>query len=373
MKKVLILGCGFAGLSAAAEFCRARSGFEVTVIDKKRYLDFLPLLPDVIGRGINAEYLRFPLAAAAVRLGFTFVNAYVGSLDPSARRVISSAGEFGYDYLLLASGSETNFYGNAQAARSAYKLDDAGDAVNILLALERRKLDCCVVSGGGYTGIEIATNLRLYFSRRGEDKEIIIIEKSPSILGPLPSWMKGHVYNNLRGLGIRVLANTVIEQIEERSLRAAGEIFNNSMLVWAAGVRVSDIVRGEAFERNPQGRYKVDEFLRLCDNCFAAGDASCFSFRGGFLRMAVQFAISQGACAGRNIINAAEGRKLKRYEPHDLGYIIPMANNNSCGQVLGISVKGAAPTALHYLMCLYRSLGWRNRAGIIRGLFKKRR
>ena len=373
MKRVLILGCGFAGLSAAAELCRGRRGFDVTVIDKKRYLDFLPLLPDVIGRGIEEECLRFPLAVLAARFGFNFVNAYVGPLDTSMRRVISSAGEFGYDYLLLASGSETNFYGNTQAAKSAYKLDDAGDAANILLALECRKLDCCVVSGGGYTGIEIATNLRLYFNKRGEKKNIVIIEKAPSILGPLPHWMKSYVYDNLRSLDIRVLSNTVIEEIEERSISAAGELFTNSMLIWAAGVRVSDLIRGEGFERSPQGRYKVDEFLRLGDDCFAAGDASCFSFRGSFLRMAVQFAISQGVCAGRNIINAAEGRRLKRYEPRDLGYIIPMANNNSCGQVLGVPVEGAVPTAFHYLMCLYRCLGWRNKVGIIRGLLKKRR
>jgi NADH dehydrogenase FAD-containing subunit len=88
------------------------------------------------------------------------------------------------------------------------------------------------------------------------------------------------------------------------------------------------------------------------------------------LRMAVQFSIAQGECAAGNIARSIKGHALKKFVVRDLGYIIPLANNRSCGVIFGLKLKGVLPTALHLLMCMYRSYGVRNRLGIAGNLIK---
>jgi NADH dehydrogenase FAD-containing subunit len=101
-----------------------------------------------------------------------------------------------------------------------------------------------------------------------------------------------------------------------------------------------------------------------------AGDAAYFSYKGGALRMAIQFALSQGVVAAENIARSIGNLPLTKYAPHDLGYIVPMANNRSCGRALGVNIKGTLGMFLHYFFCVYRSYGFGNRLGIIGSLIK---
>jgi len=373
MKRVIVIGCGFGGLSSVETLCkfRKRHDIMVIVIDKGLNFNFLPLLPDVIGRQIDSRFLIYPIKDLSQRYSFGVINAQVTEVNLEEKKVYILAQHFDYDYLIIASGSETNFYGNEQIKQYAYKLDDAEDAKVIQDTVEKEDFDSYLVAGGGYTGIEVATNLRRKLVRNSPNKRIIIIERSPSILGPLPQWMKEYVNENLEKLDIEVLLNAVIDKVDKNSVYlASGAVFHNAMLIWAAGVKTSQYIEDLKIEKNPQGRLKVDEYLRLNDSCFAVGDAAYFLHKNSFLRMAVQFAIAEGECAAKNIINSIKGRKLKKYKPMDLGYIIPMANNFSCGRVFGFDFKGRVPTLLHYLMCLYRSFGFRNKSGIICNLLR---
>lgn len=123
-------------------------------------------------------------------------------------------------------------------------------------------------------------------------------------------------------------------------------------------------------EKNSQGRIKIDEYLRLRNNCFVAGDSSYIVSRQGALRMSVQFAIYQGLTAASNIVKHFNGRRMDKYKFVDLGYIIPMANNKSCGKVFGINVTGYIATMMHLIMCIYRAYSFKNKMGIIKQLFK---
>ena len=168
-----------------------------------------------------------------------------------------------------------------------------------------------------------------------------------------------------------IFVNTALERIEAgRAYLSNGEAFNNAFVIWAAGVKTADFIQVLLAEKNPQGRLKVDDYLRLNDTCFVVGDVSYFSYKNTFLRMAVQFAIAQGRLSASNIINSIRGLKLAQYKPRDLGYIIPMANNRSCGVILGLDLKGLLPTVFHFIMCMYRLRGFRNRLGVLGGLIK---
>ena len=305
-KKVLIIGCGFAGCFAAHFLARHKRDIEVTVIDRKETLDFLPMLPDVVGRGIDPEFLTYPISALTSRLGLTFINDEVKSADLYANTVVTSRKNLEYDYLLICSGSETNFYGNDQMRKYSYKLDSVSDVKTITAAINKKDFDSYIIAGGGYTGVEIASGLRVFLNKKSLHKKIIIVERSASILGPLPEWMKEYALNNLKNnLGISIITDTVVDKVtEEKIILSNGQMFEPAMLIWVAGVRTADFIQNLNVEKNPQGRVKVDEYLKIKDNCFIAGDCAYVYHGNGFLRMAVQFSIYQSLAAASNIISS---------------------------------------------------------------------
>jgi NADH:ubiquinone reductase (H+-translocating) len=371
MKKVIIIGAGFAGLSAARKLSRCGLKLEITLFDKKERSDFLPLIPDCIGRNIKLEFLTGDIARFCRKLRINFIKEEVISVDLESRRVFISSADYAYDYLVIASGSQTNFFSNPDAQNYAYALNNVNQVKKIIEGLKSNRFDNFIICGGGYTGIEIATNLGVYFKKANLGNKIIIVERAPGILGPLPEWMKSYVTENIKSMGIEVLTNSVIENIglEEVSV-SGGRVFKRSMLIWVPGVKTAEFIQKLNVPKNPQGRIVVDEYLRVRDNCFCAGDTAFFGSKNNFLRMAVQFAIIQGDQAAKNIIRSIKNMPLRKYRPLDLGYIIPMANNRSCGQVLGLNVTGYLATFLHFSMCIFRAISWKNRWGLICNLLK---
>ncbi|MFA5092846.1 MAG: FAD-dependent oxidoreductase [Candidatus Omnitrophota bacterium] len=370
-KKIIIIGAGFAGLTAAKRLAKYRLGAEITLIDKKAHSDFLPLIPDCIGRGINSEFLIFDLQKFCQKNIINFIQAEVSSVDLEARNIYIKQRSYNYDYLLIASGSQTNYFANLDAQSYAYALNNVADVKKIVQNLDSNKFNNFIICGGGYTGIETASNLWLYFKKKGWSKKIIIVERTSGILGPLPEWMKSYVQDNLASMGIEILPNCVIEEVQKNQVKVSAKpIFEEAMLIWVPGVRTADYIQNLLIDKNPQGRIIVDEYLRVNPSCFCVGDTALFGSKIKFLRMAIQFALYEGNLAARNILRDIKGKKLKKFRPVDLGYLIPLANNKSCGVVFGINLKGLLPTVLHYVMCIYRSFSLNNRLGIICDLFK---
>ncbi len=372
MNKVLIIGGGFAGISALGRLAKYRKEFEITLLDKKETSDFLPMLPDILSERIHPKFLTSPLDKICKKLKCAFINEEVVSLDLEKKTINTQSRTLEYDYLLIASGSETNFYGNNEVKKYAFKLDRASGAEKILEGLRSGAFDNFVIAGGGYTGVEAATNLKYYCLNHKKKNRIVIVEKSPRLLGPLPDWMKSYVSGNLKDSNIEVFTNTGVDKVDGESVSLSNkETLRRAMLIWTAGVKAGDCLLDLKVDRNPQGRIKTDENLKIGRNCFAAGDAAQVVYSGQPLRMSVQFAITQGRRAAENIIRDRRDAPLLKYKPLDLGYVIPMANGISCGNILKLNLKGVLPTALHYLMCIYRSLGVSNKGGIIRDLLIK--
>ena len=375
MHRICIIGGGFAGLTAARRLSLSGLAFEGILIDKKQTSDFLPALPDCLGRGIDPDCLSYPIEDICRVTGFKFINEEVISIDVEKKEISTKNRVLNYDFLIIASGSETNFYGNENIRKHAYKLDDAEDAKNIAEKLNKGSFGTYIIGGGGYTGVEVATNLAIFLSRKKiSGGKVIIVERSGSILGPLPEWMKGYVSRNLKQLNVDIFLNTQIEKIEgENVYISGGRVFDNSLVIWAAGVKTADFIQNLKAKKNPQARIEVDEYLRLNRHCFVIGDASYVRHKDIYLRMAVQFAIAEGGCAAQNVINTIKDKRLNKYRPVDLGYIIPMANNTSCGKIIGIEMKGFLPIIFHFAMCIYRLTGWKKKLDLLKGLIKKRR
>lgn len=371
MNRIVIIGAGFSGISCLATLKKHGQGQEIIIIDKSKFFNFLPVLPDVIGRSIDPGHLTYDLSGLKAGNNFRFINDEVKEVLAEDRQVITSSETIGFDYLAVCSGSETNFYNNEEARKLAFKLDNASDAGKIIGALTKNNFSNFLISGGGYTGVEVATNIRRYLNKKRKGGRVVIIERSPSILGPLPDWMKDYVSMNLRGLDIECVTNVTVQSVTERNVVISnGAHFDDAMLIWAAGVRTADFIQKLTLGKNPQGRIKVGADLTFAPGCFAGGDAALFPCAGGYLRMAVQFAIAQGRVIAANIINSIKARKMSIYKPLDLGYIIPMANNRACGNILGRDILGPIPVIMHYFMCVYRSYGLKNKLGLLGDLLK---
>jgi len=374
MPRVVIIGGGFGGLSAARRLRKRAPEADCTLIDRKETTDFLPMLPDLLSRRVGAELLCRDLAALASRIGFQFLHASVTSVDLKRKLVRTGAGPVEYDYLIIAGGSETDFHGRDDLREAAFTLDSVADALALANAVETDDFDAVVVAGGGYTGVETATNLRRYFAKHAVEKRILLVEYGASLVGSLETWMRDYVGRNLRAMDIDVALGASVDRVESGAVHLTdGRTVERAILVWTAGVRAVDFVQKLDAEKCPRGRLEVDEFLRVNASCFAAGDAACVMHRDRPMRMAVQISLDEGACAGENVARLIRGRRLRRYRPRDLGWVVPMANDRSCGRALGFGVRGVAATALHYLMCILRTRGLARKTALVADLLSRRR
>jgi NADH dehydrogenase len=365
MKKIIVIGGGFAGLAALGRLAARGIKAEVLLLDKKETSDFLPCLPDVIGLRLRPDYLSVGLKALAQGCGADFAREEVLRLDLDGRKVFTAAAAYSYDYLVISAGSETNFYGNPEFSRRAKRLDSAQDAREIAAALAKGGFAAVAIIGGGYTGVEVSANVSRSLARRKLRARVMLVERAPEILGALPQWIKDYCLRCLRDLRVEIITSAAVEKIEGGSLAfGSGQAIDGALVIWAAGVKTPQFIQGLKEEKNPQGRLQVDSCLRVRENCYACGDAALFSSGDSALRMAVQFALAQGQCCADNIIRQERGMRLRQYRPQDLGYIIPLAGKRACGIALGRKVRGGWAARLHYAMCLLRLPGLGNKSAM---------
>jgi NADH dehydrogenase len=383
-KNIVIAGGGFAGVSALRRFGKHKHligrDFDLILIDKKPYFEFLPMLPDVIGGWMTPELLRCGLADLAKRSGADFLNEKIQKLDPGNRIIKTDRREIDYEYAVLATGSETDFYGSTDLAGSCLKLDNVDDAIaikNTILAKAESSPETNVfIIGGGYTGVEIATNADLLLKEGKYKYRICIVEKSDEILMMIPRWMRVSVKRELAKLGIEVTCGDSIKEYDgSEAVFGSDKRIGNAVCIWAAGVRTPRFMADPEFTKK-RTRVVVDEDLSPRNapykNIFMAGDNACFTDgnSGKDLRMAVMFSMGEGKTAADNIAYNVRGKHLVGYAPVDLGYLVPMAHRKAPGMVLGIRVGGVLGYIMHYFMCAYRSV-WRNKTGILKELVLK--
>ena len=367
MGKIVIIGGGFAGLAAAECLSWQQHSHDVTLVDSRETSQFLPLLPDIIGHSLPPDILGYPLKKAAQRWGFRFCQARVISVDLLRRIVITDREEVSYDGLIIASGSETSNKACESWTKRPLVLDSITDAVRLRDLAEIDDSSHYVVCGGGYTGVELASNLHYLFKRRKRRNRVTIVEHGPNLCKALPTKQIAFIEKSVRHAGIEVkVGTTVTGSDQDRVWLADGTVISQARAIWAAGVCTAPFIHDLPFSKNRQGRLKVNSCLALENGVFAAGDAGGFGSGKDELRMSVQFALTQGWHAASNILRYFEGRNLLPYRPLDPGWVVPLANGRGCGSILGLEMFGRLPYVLHTLICMARSFGIRNRLQLAR-------
>jgi len=294
---VVVLGAGFGGLLFCKNF--RHPGARITVVDRTNHHLFQPLLYQVAACGLSAPEIAQPIRGIlSNRPDITVLFNKAVDFDLAQRQVILEKGALDYDYLVLALGGQTGYFGHPEWEQFAPGLKTLDDALRIrsqiLLAFEqaenetdpaeRDRLLTIVVVGGGPTGVELAgafaeltrTVLNHDFRRIDPTKaRIILIEGSPLILSHLPEGLSASAQRQLQALGVQIRNNIHVKNIRAGEVELAnGEIIRAGNIIWAAGVSATSLTKKLGVELDKAGRVKVNPDLSLPNHpeVFAIGD-----------------------------------------------------------------------------------------------------
>ncbi len=385
-KRVVIAGMGFGGLHAAKEL--AGSGVEVVMVDRHNYHLFQPLLYQVATAGLEEESIAYPLRALARSWkDCSFRLGEITGVDFSGKRLKTQDGAIPYDYLILAVGGRTSFFGNESIERYSFDLKQLHQASelrnHILLMFEKASLEpdpqrrssllTFVVVGGGPTGVEFAgalceliqNVLLLDYPDIGKDESrIILIEAAGSILAAMPANLREYAASRLIKMGIEVMLSTRVvgADIDHVYLQDDKQI-GTQTLFWSAGVAAAEVVGTFGVEKAAGGRVVINPDLRIkgYPDVFAIGDMSFLQQNGSPLPMNAQVANQQGLHAARNIKALGAGRELKSFFYNDKGSMATIGRSSAVAVTHGKSFSGYFAWLVWLLLHLYYLIGFRNR------------
>ncbi len=348
--RVVVLGGGFGGLYAATYLGRSElreHGAKITLVDRKNYFTFTPLLAEVAAGTLGREHVTYPYRVMARRYGFGFVQDAVCGIDLERQLVRTEHSELQYDYLVLALGGEPQYFNNENLKNGSVPFTSVDDALavrgRVIGALERatlisddeqrRRLLTFVIAGAGPAGVEVASEisnlanhvLRPYY-RIPTPVRVVLADGGNRILAGFDEALARAGLDRLRQRGIEVRLQTQIEDVAPGAVTARGpdgsEQIPTHTLIWTAG---SAPVRWVSALPIPteRGAVKIDHLLRVagCENVFAVGDVTTLTDErtGRPYPKVAPIAMSQGIRAAANIENHVLVRDLEPYQAFHAG------------------------------------------------------
>jgi len=387
MKKAVIVGMGFGGLRAARSL--SGKGVEVLVIDRRNFHLFQPLLYQVATSFLEQEHIAYPSRAVLRKLkGINFRLGEVTGVDFDNRMVHLADGDVPYDYLVLAAGSATHYFGLKSVEEQAFDLKNLDKTVrlrnHILENFERAShepdpekrhaLLTFVVVGGGPAGVEFAGSLQELIRHEltkdypGLDiaeTKIILLEARGSILPFLPEKQRDYALRKLREMGVEVSLNTQVSGAESgKVLLANGSHIPSHTILWSAGVQAAPLAAALELQKGAAGRIRVEPDLSLPGRpeVFVVGDLAFLEQNGSPLPMVAQVAMQGGAYAGKAIITKIKGLPVAPFKYFDKGNMAIIGRNTAAVNAFGVFkftgfLAWTAWLALH----IYYLAGLRNR------------
>lgn len=326
--KVVIVGAGFGGISAAKAL--AKAPVDITVVDRRNYHLFQPLLYQVATADLSPADVAWPIRGIFAKQDNVQVALNeVRDIDMTAQRVIGENSEFPYDYLIIATGARHSYFGNDHWEPFAPGLKRIVDATEIrrrvLMAFERAELSrseeeqarelTFVVVGGGPTGVEMSGAIAelARFSLASDFRQIkdhrarvILIEAGERILGAFPEDLSAKAQRSLEKLGVDVRLGNAVVDIDEGGVSLPNERIETSTVVWGAGVAVEHMSGWLDVETDRSGRVAVDPDMSLPNNknIFVIGDAAKVAWQDGLDAPGIAPAAKQAGAYVAKVIDA---------------------------------------------------------------------
>lgn len=352
-KRLVIVGCGFAGLTLARKI--KKSGYQVVIIDKHNYHQFPPLFYQVASAGLEASSILFPLRMIFQKYSdYHIRKAEVKAADPTNNTLVTSAGTLKYDYLVLAHGATNSFFGSVQMQQHSRAMKTIAEVLdlrnnllmnfeNALTAIndeERQRLLNIVIIGGGPSGVEIAgaiAEMNKYVLPKDFPEfkniraNIYLIEAADRVLNMMSQKSSDKARAFLEKSGVHVMTHTKATGCDEKTVYTTAGNINTSMIIWTAGIKgnVIEGINPVCYGKN--GRLLVDSHNRVkgYDNIFALGDISLMTtekYPAGHPQVA-QVAIQQARLLSENFTRLEKKTSLKEFRYKDLGTMATVGKN----------------------------------------------
>lgn len=378
---VVIVGAGFAGLTALTHLARSR--FRVTLVDRNSYSTFQPLLYQVATAGLTSADVAYPTWTAAHRTRAEFRKGEVTSIDAEARHVLLADGDvLVYDYLVLATGVSAAFFGVEGAEEHSLSLYTRRDAINLrnrlMAELEKRSVPGddsdlgITIVGGGATGLEMAGTLAelrnialpASFPAIGAARiRVTLIELGPALIGSFNPHLRDYAKRELIKRGVDVRLDTKIEQVGASSVRLAdGSTLTSDMTIWAAGIAGPQWLGKLGLPIGHGGRVLTGPDLRVTghERIFAAGDIGVID--GQPLPQLAQPAMQQGRHVADQIRRIEAGRPTQSFRYKDKGNMATIGHRSAVVELPSrIRVDGTLAWFAWLGLHLFYLLGGRNR------------
>ena len=390
--QVVVIGGGFAGLSAASVL--ARKGLPVTIVDQSNHHTFQPFLYQVATAGLSPGEIAAPIRTILhqYRNVSVLLGEVIGLDTPNRRVLLKDGASLPYDYLLVAAGSSHSYFGHDEWAPLAPGLKTVEDALNIrrrvLLAFELAESQArktgshepihIAIVGGGPTGVELAGTLAEVTRRTlasdfryldPKKTQITLIEGVPRILPTYPEELSRYAQQKLEQLGVRVLLSTRVTAVEPGRLGVGDSYLPATVTIWAAGVAASPLGKMLGAATDRAGRVEVSPDLSVpgLKNVFVAGDLASFTATrdGKPLPGVAPVAIQQGRAAARNILRDLQGRAREPFHYLDKGTMAFVGRAAAVADIRGFHVTGFIAWLLWLFVHILYLVGFRNRVLVL--------
>lgn len=390
IKKVVIVGGGFAGINLIKKLSKD-SRFHITLVDKNNYHFFPPLLYQVATAFIEPSNISYPFRRLFQQK--TNLRFHMGALlkvNPDKNNIETDTGVVEFDHLILALGTETNYFGMERVKANSLPMKTIDDALNLrnhlLLNMEeavrtedlkeKEKHLNIVIAGGGPTGVELAGMLaelgrNIALKEYPEIKDLrtylYLIDAGPVLLGPMSAKSQTEATKVLKNLGVHVITNTAVKDyVDDTVYLADGRTIKTNVLIWASGVTGREVPGLPAAVITRGRRIMVDAFntVQGMQNIFALGDL-CFqdtdkNFPKGHPQLA-QVAIQQGQLLGENLIRQADNKPLKPFSYNDKGSMAIIAKFKAVVDLPKLFFKGFGAWMVWLFIHIIPLIGFRNK------------
>ncbi len=380
--KVVILGAGFGGLTAARSL---KNIAEVTLVDRHNFQTFLPLLYQVASAGLAADHVVHPVRGALrktnvqFRMGSPIVVDYINKTVK-----LDSSELLEYDFLILALGSVTNDFGIKGVEEFSLGMKSVNEALKIRADIMRRFEDLCrfqddtelaiSVVGGGPTGIEMAGAiaelkrgpLKSDNSAAAKNIHIRLVEAGPRLLPSFSPKLSERTKKDLEKLGVEVLLNAGVKEVKSDTLALNdGVVVPSEITIWAAGVKPEPALQTLKIPME-NGRVSVDATLEVEQrpDIYAIGDISgAKGTDGRFLPMIAPVAMQQARFVAKQIQRKLASQPLAAFEYTDKGSMATIGRHKAVVEVKGFRIGGAIAWYIWLWLHLFYLVGGRNKLG----------
>ena len=408
-KHVVIVGGGFGGIYTARYLkpLIEKGLVDVTIINRNNYFLFTSLLHEVATGGLSPTSVVEPIREIFRHSHVRLVQDEVKSINPEKKEVTTTTTIIPYDYLVVSSGAETNYYGVSGAKENTFSLKNLSDAQILRKQLidscengaltndeeERKKILSCIIIGAGATGVELSAEilefmhdtLCAYYSKCGFDKshmKITLVSASPDVLPQFPPNLRKLALLELTKKGIHVMTSENVTEVEWGKVIFSNKSFITAgTIIWVAGVKPTsiDIFSSlNGIEKEKSGRLKIDQFLRVVDqknassqgsssqdissqkssNIFSLGDVS------GTAPMLAQVAAQQAKIVAKNIGASILDKPLIPFVFKQKGLLVSIGQWYAIGNIYGITMKGPFMWLIWRTVYLFNFHSWRKRVRI---------